>query len=167
MLVLQTPRLYFSPLELNDVDLVLQIFSDPIAKTFYEGTRDAQQTQAWIEKQLDRYEKNGFGLAKVHLKETGEFVGLCGLILWDDVGGREELEVGYLFVRAHWGKGYATEAAKACLDYASKQLQKKRIISLIQPANIASRKVAEKNGLKVEKELIFFNKPTLVYAKQL
>ena len=79
----------------------------------YEGAFDDAEARDWLERQMARYKKWGFGLWAVVLKETGELIGQCGLTMqsWKD---REVLEVGYLFRRAYWHQGYATEAARVC-----------------------------------------------------
>jgi ribosomal-protein-alanine N-acetyltransferase len=76
------------------------------------------------------------------------------------------VEIGYLFLRKLWGQGLATEAARACRDYGFNQLGYRRLISLIGPANLASRRVAEKVGMTLEKEIIKWNMPICVYAIQ-
>ncbi len=75
-----------------------------------------------------------------------------------------EVEIGYLFLRKYWGQGLATEAAAACRDYGINRLGYTRLISLIDPANIASKRVAEKIGMAFEKETFMFNKEICVYA---
>jgi RimJ/RimL family protein N-acetyltransferase len=98
--------------------------------------------------------KNGFGLWVASFKKSGEFTGQCGLVL-QEVEGEREVEIGYLFLRKSWGHGLATEAARACDSYAAETLGYKRLISLIDPDNIASRQVAGNVGMKLEKKLAF------------
>jgi RimJ/RimL family protein N-acetyltransferase len=99
------------------------------------------------------------------LKPDGEFAGDCGLTRQpvDDV---TEMEVGYHLARRHQGQGLATEAARACLDYAFSNLGLHRVISLIRPENLPSRRVAERNGMSVEKQTIFAGLPHVVYVAQ-
>jgi RimJ/RimL family protein N-acetyltransferase len=81
-----------------------------------------------------------------------------------EVEGRQEVEIGYLFLRKLWGQGLATEAARACRDYAVNRLGHTRLISLIDPGNLASRRVAEKVGMSREKEIVKWNKRLCVYT---
>lgn len=101
------------------------------------------------------------------LQKTNEFVGICGLLQQKDVEGRDEIEVGYLFIQEYWGKGLATEAAKTCMEYGFHTLSFKRIISLIEPENIASIRVAEKNGLHKEKTIAYKERKASVYSLEL
>lgn len=139
------------------------IFSDPEAMRFYPSTRSLAETRVWVDGNIERYERHGFGIWVVQSRNGMEFLGQCGLIM-QDVEGKQDLEIGYMFLRRYWGQGFATEAASACRDYAFERLDYSRVISLIDPGNIASRRVAEKVGMKVEKEVEKWNKKVLVYA---
>ena len=99
------------------------------------------------------------------LRESGELIGDCGLTQ-QLVDGQKEIEIGYHLRRDHWGKGFATETATACRDYAFAHLQVDRVISLIRPENIPSRRVAERNGMTLWKEVIWRDLPHCVYAIQ-
>jgi RimJ/RimL family protein N-acetyltransferase len=133
---------------------------------YFPRTLDEEAMRAWIERNLKRYEQYGHGLWAVILKETGAFTGDCGL-MWQDVDDVEELEVGYHFNKAFWGRGLATEAARGCMEYARAQLGRERIISLIRPENLPSRRVAERNGLQIEQEVFWRGYQHYVYAKEL
>lgn len=163
MQVLETERLILRRMELSDVDNLLGIFSDPVAMRYYPGTKDHQETIGWIEWTLESYERHGIGLWVAVLKETGEFAGQCGLIV-QEVDGRREVEIGYLFLRRFWGRGLATEAARACRDYGFDRLGYDRLISLIGPDNLPSRRVAERVGLTLEREIEKWGKRVCVYA---
>ncbi|SCA63901.1 hypothetical protein SCG7109_BM_00050 [Chlamydiales bacterium SCGC AG-110-M15] len=164
--VLETERMVLRELNMGDVDNLQRILADPEAMRYYPGTMNKEETKEWIQRQLDRYENKGTSIWACHLKETGEFVGQCGLIPWPDIDGREELEIGYLFVREHWKKGLATEAAIACKKYARDKLGITRLISLIRPENTPSRAVAERNGMTVEKEIVFMGFQVQVYCTE-
>ena len=112
----------------------------------YEGAFDNTEVQLWLDRQLARYQKYGFGLWAVILKESEELIGQCGLTMqpWKD---KELLEVGYLFQREYWHKGYATEAARACKEYAFGVLNADELCSMIRDTNIASQNVAIRNGM--------------------
>ena len=115
----------------------------------YEGAFTDSEAQEWLDRQRARYQKWGFGLWAVILKDNGKMIGQCGLTMqpWKE---EEVLEVGYLFERTHWHKGYATEAAKACKQYAFDVLQAKDVCSIIRDTNTASQHVAVRNGMTIE-----------------
>ena len=162
-MVLETKRLILREMTPNDVDDLLEVLSDPEAMQFYPRPFDRQMTQAWIERNIQRYTQHGFWLWAIIFKENGKLIGDCGLVV-QEVDGVEEIEIGYHIRRDLWGKGLATEAAQACRDYGFSQLGFDKLISLINPVNIASRRVAEKNGMRLIKEMEWRNKPTCVYA---
>jgi [ribosomal protein S5]-alanine N-acetyltransferase len=162
-MVLETKRLILREMTLQDVDDLFEVLSDPEAMQFYPQPFDRPMTQAWIERNIQRYAQHGFGLWALVLKENGKLIGDCGLVV-QEVDGAEEIEVGYHIHRDLWRKGLATEAAQACCDCGFSQLGFHKLISLIDPANIASRRVAEKNGMRLIKEMEWRNKPTCVYA---
>jgi RimJ/RimL family protein N-acetyltransferase len=97
------------------------------------------------------------------LKESGEVIGDCGIIK-QDVEGETAMEVGYHFRRDQWGRGYATEAARACMGLAFHVFGADKVISLIRHENVPSRRVAERNGMKLEREVVHYGLPHLVYA---
>ncbi|MBY7142784.1 GNAT family N-acetyltransferase [Virgibacillus sp. NKC19-3] len=150
----------------NDVHHLMEIFSDPEAMTYYPSTKDESETIKWIDWTLQNYVSYGSGLWIVEEKETGEFLGQCGIVL-QKVDGTVEMEIGYLFARRAWGKGYATEAAQACKKYGLEELGLKRIISLIDPENAPSIKVAERIGMKREKHIHKWGKDIVVYSVSL
>jgi RimJ/RimL family protein N-acetyltransferase len=160
--ILETPRLRLRELQQSDFDELYTMFNDPLVMRYYPSTRDRQGTQQWIDWIRDSYAKRGYGLWAVELRSNGEFVGQCGLLL-QDVDGAQHLEVGYLLKSTHWHKGYATEAARACKEYAFTTLGVPSVISLIRPVNTPSRAVAERNGMKVDQTTTFRGYETLVY----
>ena len=118
-------------------------------------------------KKLQSYAKHGFSLWAVILKESGEMIGQCGLSM-QDFDGREVLEVGYLFQKAFWHKGYAIEAAIACRDYAFEKLGTDEVFSIIRDTNTASQNVAIRNGMTICGEFVKhfrgIDMPHLVYS---
>ena len=113
-----------------------------------------------------RYIKDGFCFWTVIRKTDLKFIGICGL-LKQVINNQIETEVGYRFLDTYWGNGYGTEAANGCIKYAKEKLSKKSIISIIREVNKPSIKVAEKNGLIYETEIVFNNLPHNVYRKSL
>jgi ribosomal-protein-alanine N-acetyltransferase len=166
MEVLETERLILRQMCFNDIDNLLQIFSDPGAMRYYPSTKSREETAAWIDWNMRSYRENGFGLWAATLKDSAEFVGQCGLVA-QEVDGRQEVEIGYLFVRRFWGRGLATEAARASRDYGINRLGYGRLISLIDPENMASRRVAEKVGMELEKEIEKWGKIVSLYSLDL
>ncbi len=147
--VCTTERLYMRLLTLNDADNLLGIYSDPIAMKHFASTRDREQTIEGIKRNLARYEEDGHGFWACVRKADDAYLGNCGL-LKQEVNGEFLVEVGYHFLRAHWGNGYAIEAAIACRDHAFKTLDVDRVISLITPANEPSVRVAQRNGMTLD-----------------
>jgi RimJ/RimL family protein N-acetyltransferase len=143
MWILETERLALRQFTHADVDDLMQIFGDREAMSFYPVPFDHERTAGWIRWSLDSCAKNGFGLWAVIRKEDQLFLGDCGPML-QPVEDRTEMEIGYHMLRREWGRGYATEAARACRDYAFSALNYSRVVSIVDPLNIASRHVAAK-----------------------
>jgi [ribosomal protein S5]-alanine N-acetyltransferase len=161
--VLQTERMALRQMEMGDVDDLMGIFSDPVAMRYYPNTKSRQEAEEWVRRAQESYRDHGFGLWVAVLEDSGEFVGQCGLTV-QEVEGKNEVEIGYLFLRRFWGRGLATEAARAARDHGFHTLGYARLISLIDPGNLASRRVAEKVGLTLEKEVEKWGKRICVYA---
>lgn len=164
MLILQTRRLLLREMTPDDVQALHAVLSDPIAMQHYPTPLDQTRTASWIDWNLQNYAQHGFGLWAVVDKMQQRLVGDCGLtIQWVD--GVGELEVGYHILRSHWGQGLATEAATACRDYAFDRLGQGRLIAWMHPSNIASRRVAEKLGMTLEKQTQDrHHRPAVVYS---
>ncbi|MBU4002645.1 MAG: GNAT family N-acetyltransferase [Proteobacteria bacterium] len=162
--VLETPRLYLRKITLEDTDSLQLLFEDPVAMQYFPGTKDRAETGEWIHTMRSRYESDGMGFYACILKDTEEFIGYCGLLLQKDVDGTDETEVGYGLIRKYWHQGYATEAAKACMEHAFNHLGAKSIISLIRPENINSINVARRNHLTFVKNVVRFGHPHRVYG---
>ena len=145
--LLETERLGLRLLRQGDAAALAQVFADPYAKRFYPGWSDISVAEKWIAKNLQRYQEDGFGLWAVCLKSSGEMIGDCGL-MYQTVETLREVEVGYHLRADHRGKGLATEAAHACLDYGFARLECERLVSMVHPANDASRRVAARIHLR-------------------
>jgi RimJ/RimL family protein N-acetyltransferase len=166
MIVLETDRLILRHVALSDLDSLASLFADPEVMRFSLGTQTREYTQRWIEGCLQDYQPDrwGFGLWAVVQKSTGQLIGFCGLTKFDDVDGQPEVEIGYRFAKAHWGQGFATEAAAATRDHAFSHLGMNRLISLIEAENIPSVRVAEKIGMSLEKTITMWDRPVCVYV---
>lgn len=145
--ILETERLVLRRLEQSDFSALCKIMQDEETMYAYEGAFTDEEVQGWLDRQLARYERYGFGLWAVVLKETDEMIGQCGLTMqpWKD---GEVLEIGYLFRRDCWHRGYAAEAAQGCKRYAFEKLGVKEVCSIIRDTNTASQNVALRNGMK-------------------
>jgi ribosomal-protein-alanine N-acetyltransferase len=161
--VLQTERMVLRQMEMGDVDDLMGIFSDPVAMRYYPNTKSRQEAEEWVRRVQESYRDHGFGLWVAVLEDSGELAGQCGLTV-QSVEGIDEVEIGYLFLRKFWGRGLATEAAMAVRDHGFHTLGYERLVSLIDPGNLASRRVAEKVGLSHEKEVEKWGKGICVYA---
>jgi RimJ/RimL family protein N-acetyltransferase len=162
--VLETERMVLRRMKMADVDNLMGIFSNPEAMRYYPATKSREEAEAWVRWTLGSYRDHGFGQWVAILKDSGEFAGQCGLSV-QEVEGKQEVEIGYLFLRRFWGRGLATEAARAVRDYGF-ALGYQRLVSLIDPQNLASRRVAERTGLTLDKEVWKWNKKVCVYSVQ-
>jgi len=130
---------------------------------FSSGPYDREQTVAFIEK-LIGWERAGLPTQfALFTRAENAFIGYCGFYHHPSEG-IEDVEIGYRLHPAFWNRGLATEAARAVRDHAFGDLKLPRLISLVHPENAPSRRVAEKNGMRVEKEILFKGFPTLMYA---
>jgi ribosomal-protein-alanine N-acetyltransferase len=146
--VVETERLLLRRLTVDDLDDLAVLYRDPeVRRYFPDGVRTYEQTRDELEWVIDvYYVRYGYGLWATILKETGAFIGRCGLLPWE-IGGRTEVEVAYLLGREHWGQGLASEAARAIVAHAFATLPVDRLICLVDPGNDASRRVAVTIGM--------------------
>ena len=142
----ETKRLILREMVQDDFDSLCKILKDKEVMYAYEGAFNNREVQEWLDKQITRYKTDGFGLYAVILKETGVMIGQCGLTM-QDIPGKKVIETGYLFQKKYWHNGYATEAAKACNEYAFNILGTDEVYSIIRDNNTASQNVAKRNGM--------------------
>ncbi|KIL44611.1 GNAT family N-acetyltransferase [Jeotgalibacillus soli] len=163
MKILSTERLILREFNEEDARSLHPVFSDEETMKFYPAPLNFEQTKEWIKRNQDRYKKNGFGLWAVCLKEKGELIGDCGLIkqVIDDT---QEVEVGYHINRDYWSQGFGSETVSACMQFGFNEWSLKKLISIIDPHNAASVRVAEKNGFTKEKEVFIFKKNHYIYS---
>lgn len=147
-MILETERLTLREMRQSDYSALCKILQDEEVMVAYEGAFTDEKVQQWLDRQLKRYQEDGFGLWAVILKETNEMIGQCGLTM-QDCEDKQVLEIGYLLQRAYWHQGYASEAAIACKEYAFEKLNAEEVFSMIRDTNIASQKVAIRNGMMV------------------
>ncbi|MBA3726078.1 MAG: GNAT family N-acetyltransferase [Armatimonadetes bacterium] len=147
--MLETTRLILREMTPADLDFMAEMLAHPEVMRYYPKLHTRDEARDWIERQMRRYREDGYGPWLVMSKATGEPIGQVGLAE-QEVDGARETEVGYILHRPLWGRGYATEAAKACLDYAE-EIGKTRIVALIRPVNEPSMRVAARLGMVFEK----------------
>ncbi len=152
-IILETERLVLRQLTQDDYPALCRILKDKDVMYAYEGAFNDQEVQNWLDKQLSRYAEYGFGLWAVRLKSSDLMIGQCGLTM-RDYKERQVLEIGYLFQKDYWHKGYASEAAIACKEYAFREMDAEEVYSIIRDTNLASQKVAERNGMHRVDEFI-------------
>jgi [ribosomal protein S5]-alanine N-acetyltransferase len=163
MTALQTSRLTLRPFSADDLDDLSALMANVDFMRFSLGIFSREQTAGFLEKVQNRDRAGLPSQFAVIFRENERLIGYCGFFL-QVVDGVEELEIGYRLDRSYWGQGIATEAARAVRDHAFAELKLARVISLIHPDNIASRRVAEKNGMVPEKETVFRGFPTIVFG---
>jgi ribosomal-protein-alanine N-acetyltransferase len=150
VIVLETERLVLRHLTLNDAPFIVELLNDPSFLRYIgdRGVRNIQDARRYLLKgPIASYQKSGFGLYLAFLKETGDPIGICGLLKRDTL---EDVDVGFALLPPHWGKGYARESAAAVLEQGRTAFGLKRIVAITSPDNAASISVLEKIGLKFE-----------------
>ena len=151
MNILETERLILRQFSLHDAEFILSLLNEPsfIQNIGDRGVRNLEDARSYITRvPIASYEQNGFGLYLVELKESGEPIGMCGLI---KRAGLEDVDIGYGFLPKYWSKGYAIESAMAVKEYAREVIGLKRLVAITDPENQGSIRVLEKIGLKFEK----------------
>jgi RimJ/RimL family protein N-acetyltransferase len=147
---LVTKRLIIREIISSDAPFIIKILNDPgfLKNIGDRNVRSLSDAENFIESRyIDSYQKNGFGMYLVELKESGIAIGQCGLIKRDSL---PDIDIGFAFLESQTGKGYAVEAGLAVLTFAKEKLKLKRLIGFTLPHNFASQKVLQKIGLKKE-----------------
>jgi len=152
-IILETERLILRYQQASDVAFLVDLWADPNVTRYMGGPRDRDWLQSVFEKTAQDPYAERYDLWPVIEKETGRAVGYCGL-LDKEVEGRPEIELTYIMASSAWGKGYATELARALKQYAFEEMGISRLIALIEPENTASERVAVKIDMRLEKEVI-------------
>ena len=160
---LVTERLELRPLVEADLEALAAILGDPVGMAAWPAPLTHDETRSWIERNRSRYEVDGFGRCAIVWRETGELAGDAGLAS-TVVEATPEIELGWVVRHDLWGRGIATEAGAAWRDVAFDVIGLPRIVSMIDEANMASRRVAEKLGMSVEREAMWGDLPHLMYV---
>jgi len=164
---IETPRLLIRPFTREDGDIAAMhaLFSDPEVVKYIGGllSDTIEKTQERVWRWISFQETLGYSCWAVIEKSSGEIIGDCGLFPCENKG--PEVELGYDFRRDCWNRGYATEAARACLDYGFQELKLARIVAVALPENIASRRVLEKCGMLERGMRHCYNLDLIFYEK--
>lgn len=150
-MILETKRLILRELTENDFSDLYEVLSDSDVTAYYPYTFDENRVKGWIERNIERYKTDGFGLWAVVLKENGRMIGDCGITM-QNIDGEKLPEVGYHIHKDFRRKGYASEAAAGCIEYGFSTLGFDKIYSYMKYTNEPSRRTAEKNGMKFVKQ---------------
>ena len=164
MTVLQTERLLLQQATFADAEFIYQLLNDPtfIDNIVDKGIRTLADAKNYIQTSLiNSYETHGFGLYIVRLKANQTPIGLCGLVKRD---GLDCPDVGYALLPDYVGQGYASEGAKACLDYGYQQLGINNIVAITSENNQGSIRVLEKIGLRRDKVMVLNGAACLLFV---
>ena len=144
--IIETPRLFLRQLTLEDASNLALVLSDQESMRHYPHAFSDEEVRKWIERNIERYKNEGFGLWAVIRKTDNQFLGDCGITL-QNIDGDVLPEIGFHIIKTFCNMGYATEAAQACKKYAIEVLGFKSIYSYYEAGNKASQRVSSKIGL--------------------
>ncbi len=162
---LESERLVTRMLSMEDVPAWSEFFRSDETTEFLRAhvlSTAEESAEKWIQRQLDRYKNEEYGHQALISKSTGELVGLSGIIK-QEVDGQVEMEVGYHVLRKHWGQGYAPEAARIFFNYGFDNGIADRIVSIIDVNNVKSQRVADKNGLEMQRQTRYKDMDVYIY----
>jgi [ribosomal protein S5]-alanine N-acetyltransferase len=153
MVIFETPRLLVRQLDEGDIDALYAVFSDPLVVRWVGDGKPLtyEQCAQWVAVSAKNYVTKGFGASAVIDKETGAFTGICGIVYGP---GRDEPEIVYGFGQPWWGRGIASEVVAPMLRYGVERCGLPRVMATIAPENSASRRVAERAGMRFDREEI-------------
>jgi RimJ/RimL family protein N-acetyltransferase len=162
-MILETSRLFLRPFLNEDIGRLAELMANRDFMRFSLGPYTREQTQSVLQKFLSWNQARLPSQFGVIFRANNELIGYCGFLHWH-LDGADEIEIGYRLHPDYWNRGLASEAAQAVRDHAFRDLNLPKVISLIHPDNVPSRRVAEKNGMKIERETVFRGFPTQVFA---
>jgi RimJ/RimL family protein N-acetyltransferase len=164
-IILETKRLILRHQVIADLDDLWALYCNPeITRYIPDAPRSREEAREELEGHMNGHPRfPELGLWATIYKETGKFIGRCGLLPWT-IDGEQEVEVAYTIAQEYWGQGLGTEAAQAILNYGFEKLNLWRLISVIDSENVASQRVAEKIGMTFEREARDEMGPFLIYS---
>jgi RimJ/RimL family protein N-acetyltransferase len=164
--ILETERFQLREFTPADLDELTAMVADDEQMTFYPRPKMRAEASAWIDRNLTSYRECGFGFWLIESRATSGFVGYCGIRALA-LGGSLETEVGWHTKKTFWNQGVATEAARAARDVAFDRFALSRLVAVIHPDHIASRRVAEKIGMREERTTIVEDDyPAAIYVTE-
>lgn len=146
-IVAETKRLILQEHQISNVNWLFDILGDAETMAYYPRPYTKEEVGGWIDKNLDRYQKDGFGLWALWEKEKKTFVGQCGITM-QNIDGEMVPEIGYHINKKHWRQGYASEAANACLELGNTKYNFESIYIHTYVKNLPSIAVAKHLGMK-------------------
>ena len=149
----------FRPEDLADLYLV---FGDTEVMRYISGgkARTLEETETGLGRTIEAWHNRGYGFWAVTAKASDKVIGYCGFMPLEDTS---EIELAYGLAKSHWGGGFATEAARACLRYGFEELKLERIVAVVNPRNVASQRVLEKLGMRYTKDVHHYNADLMYY----
>jgi RimJ/RimL family protein N-acetyltransferase len=151
VVVLETERLILRKFTTDDAAFMLALLNEPsfIDNIGDKGVKTIDEAVSYIQTgPMASYQRLGFGAYLVELKEGGAAIGMCGLIKRDEL---PDIDVGFAFLPAYWSKGYASEAARAVIDFGKREFGIRRTVAIVRPDNSGSIRVLEKLGLRFDR----------------
>lgn len=148
-----TERLRAERLTPSHLPAVIRMNTDPDVMAHLGGIRDDAWSAEYMERNLRHWDQHGFGLWMLREREGSEIIGRA-VLRYLPVDGVEEIEVGYAFLPAYWGRGLATEVTATCLRIARDDMRLPEIVAITLPANVASQRVLIKNGLTYDRDVM-------------
>jgi ribosomal-protein-alanine N-acetyltransferase len=166
---LRTPRLTIRPFRPKDLSGLHELQSDPEATRFVGGVWTLGSTRAVLRMIIANYARKHLEWYAVADRKTGALLGVCFLTplsqrLCDEIDAKAHVELGYRFIRRHWGHGYATEAAEAMLDWGFRKFDLDEIVSIVRPENAASERVLQRLGMRSRQTFHHGAEPIRMYA---
>lgn len=151
MTILETERLSLRTWKQDDLSNLLTLCSDPEVMRYFPTTLDEKETKAFLKRLMDMYDKHGYTYFAAERKDTGAFVGFIGLAYQDYTSPcTPNVDIGWRLLPSSWGKGFATEGAKACLAYGFREKKLDTIVSVCSTINVASERVMQRIGMTKE-----------------
>ena len=167
MVVLETDRLIIRRWCRADLDAMTSVLGDSEVMRFGDGVMDSAAVAGWLQARIDQATEGSItGPWAVVERSCGSTIGYCGFFAIPDIDGRPEAEISYRLARNAWGQGYATEAAAAVRDHGFDELGLTRLVALIDPGNLRSIRVAERIGMRYEKDIMLegYTHPDRLYV---
>ncbi len=160
---LRTPRVTLREFNASDLEVLVKLMGDEDQMSLYLRPRTRDETNAWLDRHISLYQEHGYGLWLIEKNVGGHFLGYCG-IRPRTIEGREETEMAWHIHKLFWNHGLATESAAACRALAFARFGISRLVAVIDPVNEPSHRVAQKIGMRAEREMVLDDWPCVMYS---